>query len=302
MIVLLRRRKLGRTSCREIAAQTRSDIRVVLNERHPMPPDPEMVIRWGCTANVPVRNVLNTSNAIHEVNDKLGFRRKLNEAGLCPRTWFSFAEAGGYAGFYEGRDREGAEFPLVLRPSKHAQGRNLHVCNNHEELSRWCGLYSARAEQRVGNPDNSYYISELINKVAEYRVFIAQGRVACVAKKTPVNPEEVGWNVARGGRFDNVRWDDWPLRAVKKSIEAFNLSSLDFGGVDVMVDGDGRAYILEINSAPSLTSPYRQSCMSKVFDWVIQNGFNKDRIPVPEERGGYLKFIHPAIEGRARIN
>ena len=116
---------------------------------------------------------------------------------------------------------------------------------------------------------------------------------------TPGNPEDVAWNVARGGRFDNVPWDQWPLKAVRVSIEAFSLSSLDFGGVDIMVDADGNCFVLEINSAPSLTSPYRQQCMAKAFNYIL-NG-TKERIPLSDRRGGYKKFIHPAICNEAII-
>ena len=102
-----------------------------------------------------------------------------------------------------------------------------------------------------------------------------------------------------GGRFDNVAFGDWPLRAVKCAIEGFNLSKLDFGGVDVMIDADGKPYILEINSAPSQTSPYRQECTAKAFQYILENG--KDRIPLIDEKGGFRKFIHPAIHQEAII-
>jgi len=83
------------------------------------------------------------------------------------------------------------------------------------------------------------------------------------------------------------------------SVEAFNLSNLDFGGVDVMTDSSGAAYIIEINSAPSLTSEYRQTCFAKVFDYIITHG--KERIPLIKSKGGYRKFVHPAISDRARL-
>ena len=134
--------------------------------------------------------------------------------------------------------------------------------------------------------------------MAEYRVAVVQGRAAWVARKTPGNPEDVAWNVARGGRFDNVRWDEWPLKVVKIAIQAFNLTELDFGGVDVMVDREGECYVLEINSAPSLTSPYRQRCMAKCFDYMVEH---PERISVPEQRGGYRKFIHPALRDNAIV-
>jgi glutathione synthase/RimK-type ligase-like ATP-grasp enzyme len=141
------------------------------------------------------------------------------------------------------------------------------------------------------------YISELINKVAEYRVAFVSGRVCWVANKTPGDPSSVAWNVAQGGRFDNVRWGEWPLRVVRVAREAFMLSGLDFGGVDVMTDADGQAYVLEINSAPSQTSPYRQECMAKCFDYIVTNG--KGDLPITTERGGFRKFIHPALTNEA---
>lgn len=278
MAVLLRRRKLGNTSCREIATflgRLGSPVTVVRNDR-PIPNGHDLLIRWGCTSEVPIRNVLNTTAAIHQVNDKAGFRRHIMEAtgdggGIIPITYFNTQFATDYD-----------EVDVIVRPARHAQGRRLYRCQSMAEVRdavRRCGA--------------GYYISEYIPKVAEYRVFVVQGRAVCVAKKTPGNPQDVAWNVARGGRFDNVDWNDWPLKAVKTSIEAFNLSQLDFGGVDVMVDGDNNCYVLEINSAPSLTSPYRQECMAKAFNHIIRNG--KERIPLVQERGGYRKFIHPAV-------
>jgi glutathione synthase/RimK-type ligase-like ATP-grasp enzyme len=284
-IAFLRRPKLGRTSVKEIVRLMRTpDVVGVRHDRDRMPANVTRVIRWGCTADVGVRDVINTSAAIHEVNDKLNFRRKLDAISLCSKTWFSERQLREYV-----MNNNGLMPPVVVRPSHHAQGKNLHVCRTPQELAAAVARY----------PDNGYYINKLVDKVAEYRVAVVQGRAVWIAKKTPGNPQDVAWNVARGGRFDNVRFQDWPLKAVKKSIEAFNLSALDFGGVDVMVDADGECYILEINSAPSLTSPYRQECMAKAFDWMIQHG--KQRIPLVADKGGYTKFIHPAIDGNARL-
>jgi glutathione synthase/RimK-type ligase-like ATP-grasp enzyme len=258
-------------------------MQVVRNDKPFPQQNVEMVFRWGTTSNVSTNNVVNTARAIHEVADKRTFRMKLDEAELCPATWESVED------FLNQGDGNPPVYPVILRRAKHHQGRWLHVCDNLGELQA--------AARRYG--EGNYYISEYVEKAAEYRVFVVQGRVACVAQKTPANPEAVAWNVAKGGRFDNVRWDNWPLKAVRKSVEAFNLSGLDFGGVDVMVDANGEAYIIEINSAPSLTSPYRQEAMAKCFDYIVRNG--KEQIPLTQERGGYRKFIHPAVCDRAIV-
>lgn len=274
---ILRRRKLGRTSVKEIRKFSEHIVKRTLGKKIQ---DPSlMCIRWGFTENIDQKNVLNTAEAIHEVNDKKTFRLKLAAAGLAPATWVnpeSLAED------YFDYDNERY---VVVRPAQHAQGKHCY------KVRQWQNLGNA-----IRKCGEDYYISEFIDKVAEYRVFVCQGRAVWVAKKTPGNPEDVAWNVARGGRFDNVSWSEWNCKMVKTAIEAFNLSSLDFGGVDVMVDKVGMCYVLEINSAPSQTSPYRQNCVAKVFDSILANDGKKDRIPLSEKKGLYLKFIHPALD------
>lgn len=281
--IILRRRRLGKTSAREIAANSTYNVLPVLHDRLGNRQAP-ITFRWGCTAHIPYETqVINSASSIHRVSDKLGFRELLEEHELCPITIVNSIDW----------ETTYMPYPVIVRPGKHAQGRQLYVCQNLEELTACPARRSP----------HGYYVSEYIHKEAEYRVFIVSGRAVAVARKYPGNPDDVAWNVARGGRFEHVRWDNWPLNVVRRAIEAFNLSGLDFGGVDVMVGcpddmyGSGSSYVLEINSAPSLTSPYRQQAMSRAFDYIIENG--KDTIPLIEERGGYRKFIHPAVCDRA---
>jgi len=285
MTTIVRRRKLGMSSVKGVVAFSKTGIKWVRSDR--VIPRDDLFIRWGCTCNLPAnckdRAVLNAARAIHLVADKLEFRRVLEEHELCPKTWFAYKDW-----LKDARDHND-HLPVILRTKTHHQGRGLWIYHDSYNLDIKC--------QHLG--EDNYYINEFIDKVAEYRVFVVSGRVVCVAEKTPGNKEDVAWNVAKGGRFDNVKWGAWPLKAVRKSIEAFNLSDLDFGGVDVMVDKEGECYILEINSAPSLTSPYRQECFAKAFDWIVEHG--KERIPLIDGRGGYLKFIHPAISDHARL-
>lgn len=278
MTTIVRRRRLGMSSVKNIVRFSKTGMRWARNDLG-IPVD-DTYIRWGCTANLPNprAKVFNKAKAIHQVCDKTGFRRTLQGTELAPETWFDYLEVPPVC-LLNG---------VIVRRAKHAQGRGLWVARTPEELLD--AVYKA---------GRGYYISQLIDKVAEYRVFVVQGRVACVAQKTPGNPQDVAWNVAKGGRFDNVRWGNWPLKAVRCAIEAFNLSDLDFGGVDVMVDNDGHAYVIEINSAPSLTSPYRQECMAKALDYLTT--VSPERIPLVDKLGNWKKFIHPAVSDRALI-
>jgi glutathione synthase/RimK-type ligase-like ATP-grasp enzyme len=169
---------------------------------------------------------------------------------------------------------------FIARPSNHSRGRNLLRSTDPDTIRQFL------LEHGGG------YISDHIPKVREVRVFVANGRAVWVAEKTPGNPDDVAWNVARGGRFDNVKWGDWPMPAVRAAVAASNVIGTDFAGVDVMLDAEGNPYVLELNSAPSQTSPYRQLCSAKAFKWMHDH--QGESMPVVTE-GGWKEYIHPAI-------
>lgn len=276
--VILRRRKLGRGSARGVSMFSTKGITQVRNWADDFPEGDTLVFRWGCTSNVPAGcKVVNTAEAIHWCSDKRQGRLDMQAAGVpVPETWGTWME------FVSGNpDRV-----VVIRPKTHAQGRNLHVFHGRDrELAAKCTEFG------------SFYISALIPKVAEYRVFVCQNRAVWVARKTPGNPDDVAWNVARGGRFDNVRWSEWSLPVIKAALAAAKVSGTDFCGVDVMVDGEGKPYVLEVNSAPSQTSEYRQRCVAKAFDYIVENGKAPfDDVPDGPRRT-YKSYIHPAVRG-----
>jgi glutathione synthase/RimK-type ligase-like ATP-grasp enzyme len=269
---LLRRRGLGKISCEGIASQSTTGLQIYRGDR--LLPDADVAIRWGCTATIPGNGiVINSAKAIHRVSNKSGFRAILDEHELCPATWFQADQV---------------VFPAVVRPRYHSQGQRLYLAHDRMQL-----------EDAIREFGDGWYASEYIKKIAEYRVYAAQGRAIAVATKIPKDVNAVAWNQAQGSTFYNVRWNDWPLKAVRIALEALQLSRLDFGGVDVMVDADGNAYVIEINAAPSLTSKYRQGQFAKVFDSIVVNG--NITYPLVEAKGGYKKFIHPAVCAEALI-
>ncbi len=118
-----------------------------------------------------------------------------------------------------------------------------------------------------------YYISEYIEKEKEFRIYIAFNRVVCVAEKHPKDKSDIAWNHSQGASFKNVKWSNWPLEACRMAINSAAIAGLDFGGADVIMDKSGNFFLLEVNSAPSLTSKYRQECFAKAFDWEITENF-----------------------------
>lgn len=289
MSYILRRRKLGRTSCREIAAKSDGLLQVIRNDEMALPDFPyRYVFRWGTTSSLslcrlrPTEGEVNTAESIRWCANKRESRLTMQEAGVSvPRTWAM--EDWLHEVAAEELDTNAERF--VMRPETHAQGRAL-ISGSVSEIVE---SYDARFSEG--------YVSELVNKVAEYRIAVIQNRVAWVARKTPGNPEDVAWNVARGGRFDNVRWADWPMEVIRQALHAARVSGTDFCGVDVMVDAEGRAFVLEVNSAPSQTSAYRQGCFAKCFSYIVTHG--KEHFLTPERITSWKHVIHPAINSRS---
>ncbi len=270
--IILRRRKLGATSIRAISSISQRAIVPIRNDAGEQR-EVDYLFRWGCTSAQPARHTINTAAVLSWCSDKKQGRLDMQLAGVSvPETW-------DLSGFTS-ENRAGS---FVARPPHHAQGRRLVHGDSRtvtEAIRRW----------------GDGYISRFIPKVAEYRIYVIQNRVACVARKTPANADAVAWNVAQGGRFDNVRWDDWPKSSIRQALAAAKVSGTDFCGVDVMVDADDLAYVLEVNAAPSLTSEYRQTCFARCFDYIIDNG--PDHFPdVPNWRRNH-QITHPAIRTR----
>lgn len=287
--IILRRRKLGRGSAKGITAASTTGITQVRNWIDKIPAGVDLVFRWGCTSNVGVEgighqyDIVNTAKAIHWCSDKRQGRLDMQAAGVpVPKTWTTRDFLAAYIDEREAR--------FVMRPTRHAQGRNLVA-----------GERAAIVAYAQGNYLDGY-VSEQIDKVAEYRVFVCQNRVVWVARKTPGNPNDVAWNVAQGGRFDNVGWDAWPKAVIQAALAACKVGELDFGGVDVMVDAEGNPYVLEVNSAPSQTSPYRQSCVAKAFDYIVNNGKAHFEDVPDSPRRTYKSYIHPALWKKGDIN
>lgn len=277
MNILLRRRKLGRTSCREISART--NIVTVRNDKL-ADQDINYLFRWGCTSQCDAKHTINKAEAINLANDKKATRLKLDplrnkDKPIIPQTW---------PDVLSWQEDDNGKCPVIIRATHHAQGRSLFFCKNLQEVNN--------AVRKLRAKGKDYYISEYIEKEAEYRVFVAQNRVVWVTKKTPANPADIAWNVAQGGRFDNVRFNDWPLKACRIAMMTVEAVGLDFGGVDVMQKGKD-FYVLEVNSAPSMTSEYRQSTTAKVFQHIVDNG--NITYPSPVKLNSYKDCIHPCL-------
>lgn len=211
----------------------------------------KIIIRWGNTIEIDTEGsiVYNTASAIKKATDKKLSREILAEAGVSvPRRL--------------NMQSENINFPVIARPRRHAKGRNFIILRDYDSMI-----------EHMTNNINDWYYSEFVNKIKEYRVHCAHGRVLNMLEKPNPGDGQIAWNRALNGEaFENVRWSDYDGKVVHECVKAVNALKLDFAGVDVIVDAEGNPYILELNTSPTLaSSEYSMSRYAKYFDWLSKS-------------------------------
>lgn len=290
IITFLRRKRLGKKSLTEVQKilkeEYNKDSFVYRNDKSIcLPGNTDLLIRWGTITDFPYKTEncieINTCKMIKDVNYKAEARKLMQDNEISvPKSFFDEQEIVDY---YETDNNY--EQPLIGRKQFHSQGKFIKLIRNNDELY---------------HDFDSDYWSEYIQKDKEYRVFTFFGKVICVAEKVPNNPESIAWNHFGGGSsFQNIRWNDWPLNVCIEAIKAYKLFGIDFCGIDVIVK-DGIPYVLELNSAHTLSSEYRQKCFSKAVNWLIENISVNGNKPIHFENNlnnirSYIDLIHPCM-------
>lgn len=217
----------------------------------------QIVVRWGNCIEIPLNNciIYNMSSAIARATNKKLSREMFIEKGLnCPKLITSQKDI-----------NQNTSFPIIARPIKHSKGKNFILLKSIHE-------YNAHV-----NTHNDWYYSEFVDKTNEYRLHIAHGRVLNYLEKPKPNDNQIAWNRALNeDPFVNVKWNDYNGKICSLAIRALKALALDFGAVDIMLDKEGNACLLEVNTAGTLvSSEYSMQRYAMYFDWLCKT--NKRR-------------------------
>lgn len=99
--------------------------------------------------------------------------------------------------------------------------------------------------------------TKYIKKKEEYRVHVFQGKAIMLqrkARKKDVPDDKVNWQIRNHGNGFIFAHKDVvvPPDGIASAIRAVECLGLDFGAVDLMANGLGQCFVLEVNTAPGL--------------------------------------------------
>ncbi len=212
------------------------------------------VINWGAAA-IPLPwkervRLLNAPEAVERVSNKLSFFELIeenDEAGIIP-PWTNLRDVA------EGDIDDG--YKVVCRTILNGHGGiGIHIASTVDELV-----------------DAPLYV-QYIPKKAEYRFHLFNDKCIDIQRKvrdkgTPC----LDWRIrSHLNGFFYVRNGDRPgvLKAAKVAGEAFRLTDLLFGAVDVIYnEKQDRAYVLEINTAPGLEGQTVRSYANAIREYT----------------------------------
>lgn len=205
---------------------------------------PSVLIRWGSRVDAKADIEINSSDSVTLARDKKGSRQHLT--GLAPTTWYRESDV---------------RTPCVVRPRRHHAGKKFFVCNS-----------AAEVRSAILKCGPGWYATTLVDKASEYRVFVLQDRVIRISTKSQRNVGEVAWNVGRGASAAGLARKNWPINVAKAALAAARKLNLDWAAVDVCVDKQGNALVLEANTAPGLQNGSRAlEQIAWAFAWVGKN-------------------------------
>lgn len=131
--------------------------------------------------------------------------------------------------------------PVVLRHYSHHGGDGAKYVETRAQWDKHAPEYS------------DGYCMEFIDKVREFRAHIFTGSLLYATERMIADRELLCWNNANervlGDRDGDLRMC---VRLNEIGSQATKAIGYDFGGVDIILDGSGELYVLEVNSAPAL--------------------------------------------------
>jgi RimK family alpha-L-glutamate ligase len=198
--------------------------------------------------------VYNDGHAIERTVDKGMTSFLLRQAGVpTPPTWVVNDAATARAR----AERElAAGHSLVTKPLFGSQGKGLRRYDRPDDLAGFSddnGLHYMQRFVRSGDASH------------DFRVFVIAGKTVAAMRRSGVT-----WlnNVHQGAVCEPVRLDD--MRLCRLAEDAVRVLNMDYAGVDIIQNEQGRYLVLEVNSIPAWKG-LQAVCEASIADRLVDD-------------------------------
>jgi hypothetical protein len=223
----------------------------------------KIVVRWGNRISVDLTSsiVYNKAKAIEKATNKKLSREIFIQNNLnCPKL-------------INKQNITNEDFPIIARPLVHSKGKNFIVLKMYEMFKK-----------HFDDNNANWYYSAFVDKKQEFRLHVAHGRILNYLEKPKPADGNIAWNRAiNEDPFVNVKWSDYNKDICNLAIKAIQALGLDFGAVDIMLDKNDKACLLEVNTAGTLiSSEYSMERYAKYFDWLCKTNKRREHWELKE--------------------
>lgn len=134
----------------------------------------------------------------------------------------------------------------------------LPLVFKHLHLQRGSGVFLIRKASQIPEilkkfPSGDFMFQKLIDNVHEYRVLVLNGKIGAFEEKIKTDKNEFRNNVHLGALEKFIDPALIPDDIKEISIKAARALKIEVAGVDVVVDKNGKAWLIEVNRGPGLT-------------------------------------------------
>lgn len=241
--------KIGSASAKKLAEALDGKVLKHVGSKY-RPRAGDVVVNWGAAAP-PVFAPATTLNAdVRVAQCKLATFRALTEAGVRTPDFTTDNP----------RDVVAFGYPVVCRTKLRGHsGDGIVIANNADELVE-APLYT-----------------KYVKKKDEYRVHVLKDKAFFIQRKArKLDNDKPNWlvrNLAGGFVFVECPGDEVPADVINQAVATVAALAIDFGGVDVIWnDKEGKAYVLEVNTACGLEDRTADKYQKAIADLVADQG------------------------------
>jgi glutathione synthase/RimK-type ligase-like ATP-grasp enzyme len=94
---------------------------------------------------------------------------------------------------------------------------------------------------------------KFIDKSEEFRVLVLGDTIGSYERKTSTDPNEFRNNVSLGASEEFINMSEISEAVKYVSLKASKVLNIQVGGVDVVIDTQGKIWLLEVNRGPGFT-------------------------------------------------